>query len=109
MKNVKTVSKLADAQTELTVLPSQPEHIQVQLQISAKAREWDIRRGFCAFRTEVVSPVSLYLVLGGGWSADRNRLGRREGREQQKIASAPPYEARIVLYSGKVEKKIRKE
>ena len=39
VKNVKTVSKLADAQTELTVLPSQTEHIQVQLQISAKARQ----------------------------------------------------------------------
>ena len=37
--NVKTVSKLADARTEQTVLPSQSEHIQVQLQISAKARQ----------------------------------------------------------------------
>ena len=66
MKNDKTVSKLADAQTELTVLSSQPEHIQVQLQISAKARGWDICRGFCTFRTEIVSPVSLYLSRGGG-------------------------------------------
>lgn len=64
MKNDKTVSKLADAQTELTVLSSQPEHIQVQLQISAKARGWDICRGFCTFRTEIVSPVSLYLSRG---------------------------------------------
>lgn len=80
MKNVKTVSKLADAQTELTVLPSQPEHIQVQLQISAKAREWDIRRGFCAFRTEVDSPVSFYLSLRGGWAAGLPGTGPGGGK-----------------------------
>ena len=91
MKNDKTVSKLADAQTELTVLSSQPEHIQVQLQISAKARGWDICRGFCTFRTEIVSPVSLYLSRGGGgWPVDRNRTGRRESRKQQELRQRRP-------------------
>ena len=91
MKNVKTVSKLADARTEPTVLPSQTEHIQVQLQISAKARGWDICRGFCTFRTEIVSPVSLYLSRGGGgWPVDRNRTGRRESCEQQESRQRRP-------------------
>ena len=102
MKNDKTVSKLADAQTELTVLSSQPEHIQVQLQISAKARGWDSCRGFCAFRTEIVSPVSLYLsrgaVVGACQEPDRAAGKPRTAGG----ASAPPYEGRIVSYIGKV-------
>ena len=39
VRNVKIISKLADAQTEILILATQPEHIQGQLQISAKACE----------------------------------------------------------------------
>ena len=103
MKNDKTVSKLADAQTELTVLSSQPEHIQVQLQISAKARGWDSCRGFCAFRTEIVSPVSLYLsrgaVVGACPEPDRAAGQLQTGDERW----ASPWRKRIVPYIGKVE------
>ena len=50
VKNVKIISKLADAQTELLILSTQPEHIQGQRQISAKACEqyscWDFYEWF---------------------------------------------------------------
>ena len=106
MKNDKTVSKLADARTEQTVLPSQSEHIQVQLQISAKACEWYICRGFCAFRAEDFLPVSFYLFVCGGWG-ERSEPDRAAGRPRiTGKRRAPPYREGIVLYIEKVKRKL---
>lgn len=105
MKNDKTVSKLADAQTELTVLSSQPEHIQVQLQISAKARGWDICRGFCTFRTEIVSPVSLYLSRGGGGRSlpGTGPGGGKAANRGRTLGAALEKEDRAIYWKGGVK------
>ena len=100
---VRNASKLADAQTELAFLNN--------ADISEPSTTTDICKGsrngiavevFGVFRTEIVSPVSLYLsrgaVVGACPEPDRAAGKLRTAG----TAPAPPYEERIVSYIGKV-------
>lgn len=67
--------------------------------------EWDSCRGFCAFRTEIVSPVSLYLSRGAvvGACPEPDRAAGKPRTAGRTLGAALEKEDRAIYWKGGAE------